>query len=277
MRKYSVKVLKKTEILNFYAYLCKVMTESINIDGIELHYTVQGNGNPLILMHGWGCNHSTVNSIATVAAKTHTVYNIDFPGFGNSPEPPEVWGVEKYTQLIEGMAKKLKLENPVLIGHSFGGRVGVLFASRNHVSKLILVDAAGVKPKRSFKYYFKVYSFKASKWFMRLIYGHRKAETKIEAQRARRGSADYASASPKMRAILSRCVNEDLTHVMPNIKAPTLLIWGENDTATPIRDARIMEQLIPDAGLVSFPECGHYSFLDNPIQFGAVLNSFLNS
>lgn len=253
------------------------MTESINIDGIELHYTMQGSGNPLILMHGWGCTHSTVDSIAKVAANTHTVYNIDFPGFGDSPEPPEVWGVEMYTRLIENMISQLGLNNPVLIGHSFGGRVGILFASRNKVDKLILVDAAGVKPKRSLKYYFKVYSFKAAKRFMRLLYGKAKAEAKIEAQRAQRGSADYASASPKMRAILSRCVNEDLKHVMPKIKAPTLLIWGENDTATPMRDARIMERLIPDAGLVNFPGCGHYSFLDNPIQFAAVLNSFLNS
>lgn len=80
-----------------------------------------------------------------------------------------------------------------------------------------------------------------------------------------------------MRAILSKVVNEDLKSVMPSIKAPTLLIWGEDDTATPMRDARTMERLIPDAGLVSFPGCGHYSFLDNRGQFAAVLRSFLNS
>ena len=62
---------------------------------------------------------------------------------------------------------------------------------------------------------------------------------------------------------------------MPFIKAPSLLIWGENDTATPISDARIMEKLIPDAGLVSFKGAGHYSFLDNPAQFKAVIRSFL--
>ena len=78
-----------------------------------------------------------------------------------------------------------------------------------------------------------------------------------------------------MRRILSKVVNEDLTDRLPLIKAPALLIWGENDTATPISDARTMERLIPDAGLVSFPGCGHYSFLDNPRQFSAVLQSFL--
>ena len=78
-----------------------------------------------------------------------------------------------------------------------------------------------------------------------------------------------------MRAVMSICVNEDLKEFMPSIKAPTLLIWGENDTATPLSDAKTMERLIPDAGLVSFPDCGHYSFLDNPGQFRAVLQSFL--
>lgn len=253
------------------------MTQSIDIEGVKLHYTVEGSGAPLILMHGWGCSHLTVASIAATAALTHTVYNVDFPGFGDSPEPPQVWGVEEYTRLIEAMASRLELKNPVLIGHSFGGRVGILYASRNDVEKLILVDAAGVKPRRSLKYYFKVYSFKVMKRLMRLIYGREKAEARIEAQRAKRGSADYASSSPRMRAILSKVVNEDLKSVMPSINAPTLLIWGENDTATPLRDAKTMERLIPDAGLVSFPGAGHYSFLDNPGQFAAVLKSFLNS
>ena len=251
--------------------------EVIDIDGVKLHYTVEGSGKPLILMHGWGCSHQTVASIAAVAAESHTVYNVDFPGFGESPEPPEVWGVEQYTRLIEEFARRLGLERPSLAGHSFGGRVGLLFASRGDVDKLILIDAAGVKPRRSLKYYYKVYSFKLMKRLMRLIFGPQGAERRIEAQRARRGSADYASSSPRMRAILSKVVNEDLKSVMPSIKAPTLLIWGEDDTATPMRDARTMERLIPDAGLVSFPGCGHYSFLDNRGQFAAVLRSFLNS
>ena len=93
--------------------------------------------------------------------------------------------------------------------------------------------------------------------------------------RGKNGSSDYNDASPMMRAILSKTVNEDLKHCMPKISAPTLLVWGENDTATPLRDAKIMEKLIPDAGLALFLGCGHYSFLDNPIQFAAVLRSFL--
>jgi pimeloyl-ACP methyl ester carboxylesterase len=122
-----------------------------------------------------------------------------------------------------------------------------------------------------------VYSFKTAKNIVKLCLPRKTADKVIDKMRAGKGSADYAAASPTMRAILSKVVNEDLKHVMPNIKAPTLLIWGENDTATPLSDAKTMEKLIPDAGLVSFAGCGHYSFLDNPVQFAAVLTSFLKS
>lgn len=252
------------------------MEKNITINGLNFHYTVQGSGSPIVLMHGWGCNLTTLASIEKVAAESHTVYNVDFPGFGESEEPHEVWGVELYTQLIEKFIEAEGIENPILLGHSFGGRVGILYSSRNKVKKLILVDAAGVKPRRSLKYYFKVYTYKLGKKLMPLIYGKKGAQERIEQMRAKRGSSDYNNASPMMRAILSKVVNEDLKHCMPKISAPTLLIWGENDTATPLRDAQIMEKLIPDAGLVSFPGCGHYSFLDNPIQFAAVLRSFIN-
>ncbi|MBR6638915.1 MAG: alpha/beta hydrolase [Muribaculaceae bacterium] len=253
------------------------MEKTIQLSGLNFHYTVQGEGAPIILMHGWGCNLTTLQSVEKVALENHKVYNVDFPGFGESQEPSEVWGVDEYTRLIEQLVMTENIENPILLGHSFGGRVGILYSSRNKVNKLILVDAAGVKPRHSLKYYFKVYTYKLGKKLMPLIYGKARAQQRIDAMRAKRGSSDYNNASPMMRAILSKVVNEDLKDKMPLINAPTLLIWGENDTATPLRDAKIMERLIPNAGLVSFPGCGHYSFLDNPFQFAAVLRSFLNS
>lgn len=231
----------------------------------------------MILMHGWGCSSSTLASIEKVAAETHTVYNIDFPGFGDSQEPSEVWGVEDYAGMLRQFIEKLGIKSPILLGHSFGGRVGIVYASQYPVDKLILVDAAGVKPKRSLMYYLKVYSFKFMKHIAPLVMGKKRGAAFIERQRAKRGSSDYSSSTSMMRAIMSRVVNEDLRHLMPDINAPTLLIWGENDTATPMRDAHIMEKLIPGAGLVAFPGCGHYSFLDNPVQFAAVLRSFLLS
>ena len=255
------------------------MDKTVDINGVKVHYTsTPGEGTTVVLMHGWGCNLTTLASVErTVAECGNPVINIDFPGFGSSAEPPEVWGVEAYTAMLRSLLQAEGVERPILLGHSFGGRVGILYSSQYPVEKLILVDAAGVKPKRPLKYYLRVYSFKIMKKLLPLLIGRQAAARHIDAVRARRGSADYAAASPMMRSILSRVVNEDLRHVMPAIKAPTLLIWGEADTATPLSDAKVMERLIPGAGLVSFPGCGHYSFLDNPIQFAAVLRSFLKS
>ena len=252
------------------------MEKTINIRGTQLFYTVEGEGMPVILMHGWGCNHSTLKSIEAQLTPGFKVYNVDFPGFGGSNEPSAVWGVEEYTSLIEDFARQEHIESPILLGHSFGGRVGILFASRNKVHTLTLVDAARVKPRRSLRYYYKVYSYTAIKHALLFFLGQKRGETALNSYRAKVGSSDYSNASPMMRAILSKVVNEDLKSVMPKIACPTLLIWGANDTATPLADAKIMEKLIPDAGLVSFDGVGHYSFLENPYQFAAVLKSFLS-
>lgn len=253
------------------------MEKDIAIGGLKLHYDVTGpEGAPaVVLMHGWGCDHSTVRSIAACIEGQMRVYNLDLPGHGQSDEPPTVWGVEEYTDLVEKFCRALELTDPVPIGHSFGGRIGLLMASRNPVQRMVLVDAAGIKPRRKPGYYLKVYSFKAAKKILPLLLGKNSGGKIIDAWRNKGGSADYRNSSPMMRAVMSKAVNQDLRHVMPCIKASTLLIWGGEDTATPMADAKYMERHIPDAGLVAFPDAGHYSFLDNPGGFAAVLRSFL--
>lgn len=254
----------------------QIPVKTAEIDGLTITYTDTGDRNlpPVVLMHGWGCDHSTVRSIAAALEDRMRVINVDLPGHGQSSEPPTVWGVDNYTRFMESFIDSLGLVRPALIGHSFGGRISILMASRRDVSKVVLVDAAGVKPRRSWKYYAKIWPFKATRIILPKLIGHRLADPVIEAWRSRRGSADYRNASPVMRAVLSKCVNEDLKHVMPAIKAPTLLVWGTEDTATPLSDAKVMEKLIPDAGLVAFDGCGHYSFLDNPRGFKAVIREF---
>ena len=254
------------------------MEKEIEIDGLKIHYEETGKpeGKPVVILHGWGCNHTTVRSISACLEDTCRVINVDLPGHGASEEPLEVWGTEDFSNLVGKIIKELSLERPSMIGHSFGGRTSIFYASGNPVDKLVLVDSAGIVPKRGWKYYYKVYSYKALKKLAFSLLGKEKGGRIVEKALKRKGSADYQAASPKMRAIMSKCVNEDLRHLMPKIMAPTLLIWGENDTATPLSDAKIMEKLIPDAGLVNFPGCGHYSFLDNPVQFRAVIRSFLS-
>lgn len=252
------------------------MEKDITIDGQRIHYDESGpeSGRPVVLMHGWGCDHSTVRSIAAALDTGMHVFNLDLPGHGKSPEPDQVWGVPEYTNIITRFIDTLKLEDPVLIGHSFGGRIAIMLASRRPLTKIMLVDAAGIKPKRPLKYYIKVYSFKAARKILPFIIGKSKASKVIDSWRSKAGSADYRNASPMMRSIMSRAIGQDLTSLLLDIKAETLLVWGAKDTATPLRDAKIMERDIPGAGLVTFPDAGHFSFLDEPAQFRAVAREF---
>jgi pimeloyl-ACP methyl ester carboxylesterase len=252
------------------------MEKDIYIDGLKVHYDLTGpeGCRPVVLMHGWGCDHTTVRSIAAAIEQGMRVYNLDLPGHGRSDEPPVPWGVEEYTSLVERFCDMESIDDPVLIGHSFGGRIGLLMASRNRISRMVLVDGAGIKPRRGLSYYIKVYSFKAARKILPVICGRKTGQMLVDRWRGRAGSADYRNSSSVMRAVMSRCVNLDLKHVMPMIKASTLLVWGGKDTATPLSDAKYMEKHIPDAGLVVFPDAGHYSFLDNAPAFRRVIREF---
>jgi pimeloyl-ACP methyl ester carboxylesterase len=140
---------------------------------------------------------------------------------------------------------------------------------------IIFVDSAGIKPKRSINYYFKVYSYKCTKLIIKLFSSKEKAEEIIANLRKKAGSPDYRAASETMKKIFINVVNEDLKYCLPKIKVPTLIIWGENDKETPVKDAKIIEKLVPDSGLVVFKNAGHYSYLDKLDNFLVIISKFM--
>jgi len=251
------------------------MEQTQLIKGLNINFKEAGDGKPLVFLHGWGSNLQAFTRVQEYFQNDFHTFAIDLPGMGKSQEPNEVWGVEEYTQFIEEFCRVKNITNPILAGHSYGGRVSILFSSRNPVTKLVLLDSAGIKPKRSMKYYLKVYSFKTAKNVLPFLVGKTKATEIIDNYRKKAGSSDYNAANGIMRQILVKSVNEDLQHVMPNIKAPTLLVWGENDTATPVSSAQIMEKLIPNAGLVVLKNAGHFAFVEKLNEFLIILNNFL--
>ena len=259
----------------FFVPLC-VMDARFTYNNIELAYAIEGEGDTIVLLHGWGCDHTIWQATTEMLKEHFRVIAVDFAGFGQSNEPQEVWGVEEYTRSIEALLASLGVVRPTLCGHSFGGRVSILYASRNEVARVVLTDAAGVKPKRSLNYYRKVYTFKLMKRALPILIGKQKAAMLIEQRRSKAGSSDYNRATPMMRAILSKCVNEDLTKYMPKVAAPVLLFWGDKDTATPLADAYTMERLMPNAGLVIAYGAGHFAMLEQPALWMASLKSFLN-
>jgi len=252
------------------------MENQIIINDIKINYKITGEGQDVLLLHGWGCSLEIWKTLQSQLEKKFRVTSIDFPGFGKSDEPKVVWGVEEYTRCTEQLIEKLGLKNPVLIGHSFGGRVSILLSSRNeYVKKVILTDSAGVKPQNTKISVSRVFS-KMKKLSTKII-GEKMTEKLVKPFANSLASEDYKNASGMMKEILKKVVDEDLQSEMPKIKASTLLIWGEKDTATPVSDAKIMEKLIPDSGLVVFPGCTHYSFLENPNYYYTIVENFLNA
>lgn len=246
----------------------------VHVHGTDVNYIVDGQGTDIILLHGWGQNIAMMQPVHDHLKQFHRVWTLDFPGFGDSPEPPTAWGVYEYTEMLAAFIKKMAIDNPTLMGHSFGGRIAIIYAGQqNPVNKVVLFDAAGVKPKRGLDYYVRVYSYKTAKKVMNLP-GLKGLQTKMQS---RAGSADYQNASPIMKQVLSKVVNEDLQYLMPKMKMPVLLIWGELDDATPVSDAKIMETKMPNAGLVVLPGVGHYAYLERLPQVLTILDSFLGN
>jgi pimeloyl-ACP methyl ester carboxylesterase len=252
---------------------------NVNVNGLNINYEVLGkdNENEVLILHGWGANLASFAPVAIHLSQKFKVYSIDFPGFGKSDEPDSSYTVTDYAKLVLEFIKKMNIQNPTLIGHSFGGRVIIkLVAELGFTPKnIIFVDSAGIKPKRSLKYYFKVYSYKLTKKIIYLFNSKEKAEKIIKELRKNAGSSDYNAASETMKKVFINVVNEDLKSYLPKIKVPSLLIWGDKDLDTPLKDAKIFEKLIPDSGLVVLEGAGHYSYLDKLGDFLVIISKFL--
>ncbi|MCB0631324.1 MAG: alpha/beta hydrolase [Lewinella sp.] len=251
------------------------MSQFIQIGEQRIHYEQSGKGYPLVLLHGWGCDLHIFDLIVPELEQNFTVYRLDFPGFGQSPEPNEIWDTEAYGRMTEEFLRALDIRHPILIGHSFGVRVIIHMSASVSARKLIFTGGAGIPPVRPFSHYIKVYSYKSVRWLAQLPVLKSLLASTMENYRKKAGSADYRQASETMRGVLIKAVNEDLRPLLPGIKAPTLLIWGENDTATPLRDGQLMEKLIPDAGLVVLKGGTHYAFLEQVPRFLKIVDHFL--
>jgi pimeloyl-ACP methyl ester carboxylesterase len=250
------------------------ISRTLTVDGNSLHYREVGSGSPVLLLHGWGSSADSFNYLEKHLASNFRVLSLDLPGFGGSDPPPIAWSLNDYVELVKGFMTKLELVKPAIVGHSFGGRIAICLGAQGLVSRLILANSAGVRPYRKPLYYLKIYLFKIAKNLLNLAPESLRPAL-LEKLQQRFGSSDYRNADPILRKTLVKVVNEDLTELLPKIKVPTLLIWGENDTATPIYQAKIMEQKIPDAGLVVLKCAGHYSFLDKASEFNLIADHFL--
>ena len=234
---------------------------------IDINYVRYGNINnqTVVLLHGWGQNIEMMKPVGDSLIDNDVII-VDLPGHGKSEEPKEIWSLNDFVDMIHELLNNLNVLNPILIGHSFGGKLSLLYASMYPVKKLILFGSPFKVKKNPNS--LKVKTLKKLKTLPGL---NKLAET----MKKHMGSTDYRNASPMMRDILVKHVNTDLTENAKKIKCPTIIIWGTNDQAVPIEDAYELEKLIQDSAVIQYDGCTHYAYLERLGQTVAIIKNFI--
>ena len=243
----------------------------ITLKNINTYYLEKGKGQAIICLLGWGQDTRMFEPTCEHLSVSFNVFVIDFPGFGKSELMESSWGVDDYVEFLDAFVQQKNLSNPILIAHSFGARVALKYAINHPVRKMILTGAAGLKPKHGLGYYTKVYTYKAAKQVFKLPVLKNYKETVL----SHFGSSDYKAIKGVLKESFVKIVNEDLRELLPKISVSTLLIWGENDDATPLWMGKVMEKQMQDAGLVIFEKDGHYAYWNQIDRFHNIVDVFI--
>ena len=234
------------------------------IRNIKINYKQYGEGEDVILLHGWGQNIQMMEPLGDNLSDHYRITIIDLPGFGLSEEPKEVYSIFDYTDIVHELLQELKIDNPIMMGHSFGGRISIVYASKYKVNKLVLFGSPCVRHEYK--------SIKQS--ILKSVKKIKFLNPLVNVMKKHMGSVDYRNASPMMRDILVKTVNQDLSEYARKVKCSTLLIWGENDDAVPVSDAKELDNLLLDSALIILPGT-HYCYLENLKQVVNILYNFI--
>lgn len=233
------------------------------IKGIRTNYTQYGEGQDIVLLHGWGQNIKMMEPLAK-RLNGYRITIIDLPGFGLSNEPETSYSVYDYTEFLKEFFNELNIKKPILIGHSFGGRLSIIYSSKYDTNKIILLGSPCVRHEYK--------SFKQS--LLKFLKKLKIFNPLVNLMKKHTGSVDYRNATPRMREILVKTVNEDLSECAKNIKCKALLIWGESDTAVPVSQAKELDELIDNSKLITLPGT-HYLYLEKLGEVSKLINDFI--
>ncbi len=245
-----------------------------SIKGLEINYEVIGEGKPLLILHGWGSNSERWQKVGELLAKKGVKVIIpDLPGFGKSQSPSMAWGLDDYCDFIQEFVKLLNLEKFYLLGHSFGGALAVKYSLKfpDKIDKLFLVSAACFR-RAAFReklFYviakiFKIFSFLPG------YQSFRKGFYKFIVRKS-----DYPYAEGVMKDIYLKIIKEDLSEILPEIQIPTIIIWGEKDDITKIKDACLINEKIKGSRLEIIPGANHDLNTKAPEELSESIKQFL--
>lgn len=238
-----------------------------HIKDVDINYIDYGEGkNTLVFLHGWGQNIEMMKPIGDKLQKNNRIIIVDLPGFGMSNEPNEIWTMYDYAECINKLLKSLKVENPIMIGHSFGGKISLIYASKYKTDKLVLFGSPFKQEIKKLSTKTKILKFLKKVPVLNKLEGFAKKHI---------GSRDYKAASEFMRKILVEHVNLDITEDVKKIKCPTLMVWGTMDQEVAIERAYELEELIEDSAVIPYEGCSHYAYLERAGQTVNIIKNFI--
>ena len=253
--------------------------KEILIQGIKTNYKIAGEGPAILVLHGWGGSSDSWRRVQeTLSQKGYLVIVPDFPGFGKSVTPKEPWSLQNYTNFILNLIQQLKLENFYLIGHSFGGRIAIKFATQypEKIKKLILCDSAGIKPKPGLKTRIIYWSARIGNAVFSPKHLQRFKDSARNLFYIFLRNRDYVKANGTMKETIKKVINEDLLEDLSKIKIKTLIVWGSQDKMVPLKYARVIKQKVENSTLEIIPKIGHSPHLETPAKLAEIIFKFIS-
>lgn len=245
----------------------------IKIENLQIYYQKTGTGKNLIMLHGWGQDVSSFWPVVDLLKDKFSLWLVDLPGFGRSDMPSSAFDTKDYTQILAQFIKKNSIKKPSILGHSFGGKVGIKLTSLypDLVDKLIIVGSSGIKPDPSIK---RGLIYPLAKIVHFLVPDIFNIKSIIRKKFYRRLESDYIDAGV-MKDSLVKTLKEDLSGDLPKITKESLIIWGEKDRAVPLKYGKRMYHLLNNSKLVIVEEAGHFLHTYHPQRFANYVKDFV--
>jgi pimeloyl-ACP methyl ester carboxylesterase len=260
--------------------------EMIEVEGLRVVYERIGDGPPLVLLHGYvGDGPTTWRHQIEGLSDEFTVVAWDAPGAGRSSDPPEMFGMAGFADCLAGFIDALGLSRPHVAGLSFGGALALEFYRRHSAIPVTLILASayagwtGSLPadvaEQRLEQALALASLPPDEFVSALLptmFSDATPRESIEAFRV----AMLARHPVGFRA-MARASAEDLRDILPHIKVPSLLVYGDTDERAPLAVADELHTAIPGSTLIVLPGAGHLCNIEAPDEFNRAVRTFVRN
>ena len=249
----------------------------IIVKNLAVRYEDQGNPDGIVLffLHGWKNDLHAFDSIVLEFASSYRIIRLDLPGSGGTEVPREDWSLDDYVDFVDEFTKKIDIRPDILIGHSLGGRIIIKGVAHGifQPKKIVLIASAGIAKRKSLRNAVIMAVAKAGK-AIATARPFSLAREGLRKKLYKSIGSDYGNAGA-MKGTFLKVIGEDLSASARKISVPTLLIWGDRDTETPLADGERLHKMISGSELRVFPGTDHFVHLEKPKEVVRTMKDFL--